>query len=240
MPLVPVTPIKPMRSLGWFQKAAANSPAHLATGSGTTTTASPDSGGLAAAAAAPIRTTAAPSTRALGQKLPPSTRPPGRPMNTLPGLTHRESQVIDSITASAKPRGTGKPTECSKAWSVWVIAGSPQMGFLIRTWLSGANSGANLPQPSAQSIPTQSGGHARKLRFLQDQNRHFKVVTRSQGSCTIGRVDINHNEFQGKDVLFEVEISQALFQPLTETTTCPAVERQSPGINRGRGHSRRG
>ncbi|MDB4555161.1 hypothetical protein N9Z90_01495, partial [Synechococcus sp. AH-707-D15] len=48
-----------------------------------------------------------------------------------------------------------------KAWSVWVIAGSTQMGFLIRTWLLGANSrsnsGANPLQPMAQSIPTQPG-----------------------------------------------------------------------------------
>ena len=157
-------------------------------------------------------------------------------MNTLPGATHRESQVIDSITASAKPRGTGKPTECSKAWSVWVIAGSTQMGFLIRTWLLGANP----LQPMAQSIPTQPGGHARKLCVLQDQNGHFKVITRSQWCCTVGGIDIHHNEFQGVDVLLEVEVSQALFQPLTKTTTCPAVQQQSPRISRGQGHSRRG
>ena len=157
-------------------------------------------------------------------------------MNTLPGPTHRESQVIDSITASAKPSGTGKPTECSKAWSVWVIAGAPQMDVLIRTWCSGANP----LQPIAQSIPTQPGGHARKLRFLQDQNRHLKVITRSQWRCTVGSVDIDNNKLQVETVLLKIESSQALFQPLTQTTTSPAIEQQSPGINRGRGHSRRG
>jgi hypothetical protein len=98
------------------------------------------------------------------------------------------------------------------------------MGFLIRTCFRGPNSGANPLQPIAQSIPTQSGGHARKLRIPQNQNGNFKVKTRSQRRCAVGSINVHHNEFQRRDGFVELELSQALFEPLTETTTSPAEE----------------
>ena len=120
-PLVPVTPISPKRVEGCCQNADASSPAQTDTGSGNTRTASPETGGWDAAACSPIRTAAAPAARACGQKLPPSTLSPGRPMNKLPSPTQRESQVSDVTVAFARPEGTGKPAAFSRAWSICVI-----------------------------------------------------------------------------------------------------------------------
>ena len=76
----------------------------------------------------------------------------------------------------------------------------------------------------AQSSPTQSGGHAWELRIPQDQNGNFEVKTRSHCRCAVGSVNVHHHKVQGGDALVEVEILQTLFEPLTETTTSPAVE----------------
>jgi len=73
--------------------------------------------GQALAAARPITASTAPASRACGQKRPPSTWTPGRPTNTVPGPTRRESQLTLVTSALLNPGGTAKPTWRSRGWS---------------------------------------------------------------------------------------------------------------------------
>ena len=82
--------------------------------------------------------------------------------------------------------------------------------------------GQTALQPIQQSLTREPRGNPGKLRPIEREHRHLKVVARLQLLGGAGRIDIDHGQLDREPQ--EIEVAQAGFQAFAEAATGTAVE----------------
>ena len=96
---------------------------------------------------------------------------------------------------------------------------SPLLGGVLRR---SERRGQTALQPIQQSLTREPRGNPGKLRPIEREHRHLKVVARLQLLGGAGRIDIDHGQLDREPQ--EIELAQAGFQAFAEAATGTAEE----------------